>query len=414
MIQNHPRDFLAAGWHIGVKAAPALDFGAVFSLRPATAAAVFTRNNFPGHPVTVGRERVRDGRLQALLVNSGNSNVATGPAGLALVHEYCAAAAQNLGIDANLILPSSTGVIGRPMPREALLAGCAQLKEKLIERDFDAFAEAIRTTDAYRKMQNVELMSGARITGVCKGAGMIEPNMATMLAYVFTDAALEPADADRLWRAVVNRSFNRISVDSDTSTSDTALLLANGGAGVRVSFTAEAAAAFERLQHPIRDEDIARLPGLDGQSREFVSALLQLCQSLARMIVADGEGATKTIEVRVTEARDRAQALKIARSIVNSPLVKTAVYGADPNWGRLVMAVGKVFDEPVQMEKLRIFFGDRLLNDADPEMLSVLSNYLKNQDVVIRVSLGQGEAWETVWGCDLTEDYVKLNAEYTT
>lgn len=416
MQTNHPGDFLAAGWHIGVKR-EGLDFGVVHSLRPCTAAAVFTRNNFPGNPVIVGREHARNGQLQTLIVNSGNSNVATGAAGLALARESCQLAAESLGVAADLVLPSSTGVIGRPLPAEKIRSACRDIKSRLTEQDFDSFAGAICTTDAYRKTRNLELASGVRITGVAKGAGMIEPNMATMLAYLFTDASLEAEDAQRLWRSVVNRSFNRISVDGDTSTSDTAVLFANGASGRRISFPEEAAAAFENMRHPADPAAIdGALPMLDADSAEFLASLLEICQSLARMIVADGEGASKTIEVRVGEARSREQALKIARSIVNSPLVKTAVYGADPNWGRLVMAVGKVFDEPADLEKLRIRFGDHdlALHEADAAALSALSNYLKNQDVIIRVSLGLGDAEETVWGCDLTEDYVRLNSEYTT
>ncbi|MBX7056543.1 MAG: bifunctional ornithine acetyltransferase/N-acetylglutamate synthase [Leptospirales bacterium] len=409
-----PRGFLAGGWSIGIKKAPALDFAVAHSERPAVASALFTRNNFPGAPVVIGRERIAGGRIQTVIVNSGNSNVATGEAGVLLAREYTAVAARSLGVASELVFPSSTGVIGRPLPRELMLGASAAIAPRLTQPDFETFARAICTTDAYPKFASRSLRSGVRIFAAAKGAGMIEPNMATMLSYFFTDASIERTDLDRLWRLAVERSFNRISVDSDTSTSDTALILANGLSGIALQFPASAAAALEKLDHPISSEQIAALPDIDGPSAEFVAAILELALKLARAIAADGEGATRLIELRVTEARDRQQALKIARSIINSPLVKTAIYGADPNWGRLVMAVGKVFDEPTPPEALQIWFGDHPLRDAGEKELAELSAYLRNQEILLRVSLGTGRASETVWGCDLTEAYVKLNAEYTT
>lgn len=414
MQENFPREFLAGGWSIGIKAAPALDFAVAHSLRPATAAALFTRNNIPGAPIIIGRERIAAGKLQTVIVNSGNSNVATGPEGLRLARAYCDQAAQALGVDSALVLPSSTGVIGRALPAEIMLQAASSLPQRLQHCDFENFAKAICTTDAYPKFDSVQLESGIRIFGAAKGAGMIEPNMATMLAYLFSDARIAAEDANRLWRSVVNRSFNRISVDGDTSTSDTALLLCNGASAIPVTFPQSASEALEALPNPAAAEQIRSLPGLDPVSGQFAAAVQDLCIRLAKLIAADGEGATKLIELRVTEARDRSQALKIARSIINSPLVKTAVYGADPNWGRLVMAVGKVFDEPIDPDRLQIYFGEEPLRGADQKQLAILSDYLKNKELRLRVSLGAGNAEETVWGCDLTEAYVKLNAEYTT
>ncbi len=412
MNENYPKNFLAAGWNVGIKDA-SLDFGVIHSGTPCNAAAVFTKNNFPGHPVVVGREHARSGRLQTIMVNSKNANVATGPDGLALCRESCDWAARALGIAPELVLPSSTGVIGKPMPRDKIQAACRSIPGRLTSADFDGFAHAIMTTDRFPKRDARTLASGIRLFGCAKGAGMIEPNMATMLAYFCTDAAMEAADLDRLLRTVVNLTFNRISVDSDTSTSDTAVVLANGASGVRIGFSPEAEEFFlERNLRAPADLDGLDLPGTDPASQEFTRNFWEIALDLARDIARDGEGATKLMEIRVTEARDRSQALKIARSVVNSPLVKTAVYGADPNWGRLIMAVGKVFDEPIPLTGLRIFFGDmELTQETDPK---ILSGYLQNSEIVIRLSLGTGKAEERVWGCDLNEAYVKLNALYTT
>ncbi|MCR9142271.1 MAG: bifunctional glutamate N-acetyltransferase/amino-acid acetyltransferase ArgJ [bacterium] len=414
-----PRDFLATGWHIGIKTAD-LDFGVLHSRRACSAAAVFTQNNFPGHPVVIGREHIRDGRLQTIIVNSGNSNVATGPAGLALARKTCATTAEHLGLpDPSLVLPSSTGVIGRQMPGDVLLGACNSISEHLKDQaDFPAFARAICTTDAYPKLASRELSSGVRITGVAKGAGMIEPDMATMLAYFASDAAIDPANLDRLFRAVMDRSINRISVDGDTSTSDTAVILANGASDVKVSFSPAADAEFRALAVPIDPAEIAKIAALDAGSAEFVGVLYEIALELAKLIVADGEGARRYFEVRVSEARDAGQALRIARSIANSPLVKTAIHGADPNWGRLVMAIGKVPDGPGDISRLKIFFGEQALhseNGSDPEVLKTLSAYIQDhREVKMHVALGAGDAQECVWASDLSREYVHLNSEYTT
>jgi glutamate N-acetyltransferase/amino-acid N-acetyltransferase len=414
---QYPRDFLATGWHIGIKAS-ALDFAVLHSRRPCAAATVFTRNNFPGHPVTVGREHSRNGLLQTIIVNSGNSNVATGPEGLALARKSCETAAASLGIATELVLPSSTGVIGRPLPAERLLPACAELATRLTEADFSSFASAICTTDAYPKLVSRELKSGIRITGVAKGAGMIEPNMATMLAYFATDAEIERADLDRLFRALIDRTLNRISVDGDTSTSDTAVVLANGAAGVRASFGPEVCGALQALPVPLDPGAIASLAGLDPVSAEFAATLYEIVLELAKLIVADGEGARHFFEIRVTEARDATQALRVARSIANSPLVKTAIHGADPNWGRLVMAIGKVEDGPTDLANLRIYIGGQALhgeNGYNPETLRTLSGYIQNnREVRMHVALGAGAAQECVWASDLSAEYVHLNSEYTT
>jgi glutamate N-acetyltransferase/amino-acid N-acetyltransferase len=377
------------GRNIGIKD-DTPDFAVAYCERPCTAAGVFTRNNFPGAPVVVGREHLADGRLQAIVVNSKNANTATGAGGIADARRTCDLLAEALGTSPGLVLPSSTGVIGVPLPMDVLEGACRGAAGGLApsREGLEAFARAIMTTDTRPKGISVAV-DGATITGVAKGSGMIEPHMATMLAYFFTDADV-PADALRsMLGRVAERSFNRVSIDTDTSTSDTAVVMANGLAG---------AVAPDR----------------------FEQALAEAAVYLAREIARDGEGATKLIELTVSEAPSQAAALAIAKAIVNSPLVKTAVHGADPNWGRLVMAVGKAFDHPTPLDTLRIGFGapDAALEISAegqaPETLERIARYLTESEILIRVQLGQGDAQETVWGCDLTEGYVKLNAEYTT
>jgi glutamate N-acetyltransferase/amino-acid N-acetyltransferase len=381
--------FRFLGENIGIKDR-SLDFGVAFSAGVCQAAAVFTRNNFPGAPVIVGREHLQDGRLQAIVVNSKNANVATGAEGIAHARRVCAALGQALGIAPELVLPSSTGVIGVRLPVERLAAACARVPAALAgdRPALERFARAIMTTDTRPKAISLRI-GPATLTGVAKGAGMIEPHLATMLAYFFTDAALPAPLLKRALAGAVNRSFNRVSVDTDTSTSDTVVILANGNAG------------------PV-------------DARAFGSALTQAAIYLAREIARDGEGATKLIQIEVTQASTPQAALAIAKSIVNSPLVKTAIYGADPNWGRFVMAIGKVFDHPIALERLSLRFGEGAealtisAQTQDLALLQRISTYLRRAEVNIRVDLGSGDCSEIVWGCDLTEGYVKENAYYTT
>ncbi len=392
--------FLFLGRNIGIKD-DSLDFGVVHASRPCAAAAVFTRNNFPGAPLIVGREHLADGRLQTVAVNSKNANVATGEGGIEDARRVCRALGSALGIDPSLILPSSTGVIGVPLPIGQLEAACAETPPLLesTPEAIERFARAIMTTDTRPKWISLPV-GPATLTGVAKGAGMIEPNMATMLAYFFTDAELPQKRLRAMLTRAVARSFNRISVDSDTSTSDTVLVMANGLAGA-----------------------------VDPEA--FESALEEACGHLAREIVRDGEGATKLIELTVCEAATPQAALAIARAVINSPLIKTAIHGADPNWGRFVMAVGKAFDYPVPLENLSIEFGydDSARSREAPltepplriaahrreeSVLARIGEYLKSDEVAVRIRLGMGRHSETVWGCDLSAEYVRINAEYTT
>ena len=379
------------GINLGLKD-QTLDFGVIASECKCTAAGVFTRNNFPGAPVTVGRENIQNGRLQAIVVNSKIANVATGIDGIEDAKNMCRWTGEALGIDPELVLPSSTGIIGRRLPIEKIHEGCKIIPEKLGSSPeyIDNFARAIMTTDTHPKWCSASI-ENSTLLGVAKGAGMIEPNMATMLSFFVTDAKISSEQLQTILRRVVNQSFNRISIDSDTSTSDTVVILANGLAG------------------PV-DTEI------------FEKTLRNSSIQLAKEIARDGEGSTKLIELTVSGAKSQEMALQISKSIINSPLVKTAIHGADPNWGRFVMAVGKVFEYPVPLSDLSIHFGtgSQVLTvnaeslNADTVKLDAISELLQNQEVFLEVVVGDGEFSETVWGCDLTKDYIEENAFYTT
>ncbi len=379
------------GINLGLKD-QTLDFGVIASECKCTAAGVFTRNNFPGAPVTVGRENIQNGQLQAIVVNSKIANVATGIDGIEDAKNMCRWTGESLGIDPELVLPSSTGIIGRRLPVEKIHEGCKIIPEKLGSSPeyIDNFTRAIMTTDTHPKWCSASI-ENSTLLGVAKGAGMIEPNMATMLSFFVTDAKISSEQLQTILRRVVNQSFNRISIDSDTSTSDTVVILANGLAG------------------PV-DTEI------------FEKTLRNSSIQLAKEIARDGEGSTKLIELTVSGAKSQEMALQISKSIINSPLVKTAIHGADPNWGRFVMAVGKVFEYPVPLSDLSIHFGtgSQVLTvnaeslNADTVKLDAISELLQNQEVFLEVVVGDGKFSETVWGCDLTKDYIEENAFYTT
>lgn len=355
--------------------------------RVVPAAGVFTKSRFAGPSVAVSREHLARGTARAIVVVSKNANVATGADGRADAERICATVADRLGCDADDVLIASTGVIGRRYPIERMIAGLSRLPEVPAGTDVLAAATAMMTTDTVPKVAEATVAgSDARVVGIAKGVGMIEPDMATMIAVVLTDAAADPGELDAMFRRVVDRTFNCVSVDTDTSTSDTAVVLASGAAGA-----------------------------VDPAALEV--AMAEVATSLARQIARDGEGAETLITVTVDRARDGDQAKRVAKAIVNSPLVKTAVHGADPNWGRVAMAVGKCSDDTdIDQGSVVIRFGDvetypTLLDEAG---LAALSDYLREPEVLIHVSLGTGEANATVWGCDLTDGYVRINADYTT
>ena len=346
---------------------------------------MFTRNRFPGAPVIIGRKHIANGFAQALVINSKNANVAMGKLGIDNAIETCRIAAGELGINPYDVLPFSTGVIGRPLPMEKIRSGLRGIRTELKPNNLKLAAEAIMTTDKYPKYVSCQV-GPAVIAGIAKGAGMIEPHMATMLVYLVTDAELPKSGMRPMLRRVVDQTFNSMSIDTDTSTSDTVVLMANGLAGT-------------------------------VNPRRFENGLLQVCEYLTREMARGGEGATKLLVVDVARARNAAQAKRVGKSVVNSPLVKTAVYGCDPNWGRIIMAIGKTFDPTIEPAKVTIRLGStnvfRKGSPVDCD-LEALRQYLGQPEVVIRIDLGIGNAFTRVWGCDLTEGYIKENAYYTT
>ncbi|MFE1167290.1 bifunctional glutamate N-acetyltransferase/amino-acid acetyltransferase ArgJ [Nocardiopsis sp. NPDC058789] len=379
-----PAGFVGVAGNIGIKD-PQDDFFTVVSQVPTAVSAVFTQSRFAGPSVRLSREAAADGRARGVTVIARNANVATGQIGTADAREVQEGVARAAGVDPDEILIASTGVIGRPYPMDRVRSYLEELPTEFPPADLDRSAAAMMTTDTHPKIASATV-GGATLTGIAKGVGMIEPNMATMLTWFFTDAALEQPVLDAVFRRVVDRTFNALSIDTDTSTSDSAAIFANGLAG------------------PV---DVA----------EFEEALYGVALSLVRMIASDGEGAGKLIEVRITGARDDAQAKRIGKAVVNSPLVKTAVHGADPNWGRVAMAVGKCSDETdVFPENVRIVFGDveTFPKQATEETLERAARHMKGDEVVISVDLGISEGAFTVYGCDLTEGYIRINADYTT
>ena len=368
------------------------DFGVIASDCKCSAAGVFTKNNIPGAPIIIGREHIQDGQLQAIVVNSKIANVATGQSGIEDAKNMCRWTASSLGIDAEQVLPSSTGVIGVRLPVEKIQSGCKSIPKKLgsTKEHIENFARAIMTTDTKPKW-SCESIGNATLLGVAKGAGMIEPEMATMLGYFVTDASLNHEFLQKMLVRVVNKSFNRISIDTDTSTSDTVIVMANGHAG-------------------------------EVDTEKFEEAFTRTAVNLAKEIASDGEGSKKLIELTVSGAESQQMALQIAKSVVNSPLIKTAISGADPNWGRFVMAVGKVFQYPVNLDELSIQFGcenqDMTINvhkmDSSKVNLDAISKYLQKNELQLKITVGKGLFAETVWGCDLTKEYIEINSFYTT
>jgi len=385
VMHLQPQGFLTAAKNVGIKD-ETLDLTVIYSTARARAAAMFTRSRFPGAPVIVGRAHISDGYAQAIVVNSKNANVATGQRGIEDAVEMCRLVAGELGIDARDVLPFSTGVIGRHLPMDKIRTGLKGIRDELRPSNLELAARAIMTTDMYPKYIS-RPVGAAVVAGIAKGAGMIEPNMATMLAYIMTDAELPPQVMRPMLQRVVDRSFNAISIDTDTSTSDTVVLMANGLAG------------------PVN-------------RRAFEEALIEVCEHLAREIARNGEGASKLLTVQVSGAKNPRQAKFVAKAVVNSPLVKTAVYGCDPNWGRVVMAVGKCAEErDIEPNRTTIRFCATTVFELGSPVecdLEALQKYLGQPEVEIGVDLGIGNASARVWGCDLTEGYIKENAYYTT
>ena len=384
MTISLPLGFHSHVTNIGIKDSSA-DFTLVRADGQCAASGVFTQSRFAGPSVLVSRRHVANLRAHAVVVISKNANVANGSTGMSDAMEVVEGVANALGCAAEDVLIASTGVIGRRYPMDRVRAGLMNLPNNPHDVDALAVARGIMTTDTVPKVAEATAGS-ARVVGVAKGVGMIEPNMATLITLMFTDAAVDGAVLDRMFRRVIDKTFNCVSIDTDTSTSDTAIVMASGAAG------------------PV-----------DPTALE--SAMHEVALSLTKQVARDGEGAEKLIEVCVDQARDERQAKTIAKSIVNSPLVKTAIHGADPNWGRVAMAIGKCHEfTDVSEDHVIIRFGSQEvfptpLGDSD---LRALSDYMKGTDVRIHVSVGTGSASATVWGCDLTDGYVRINADYTT
>jgi glutamate N-acetyltransferase/amino-acid N-acetyltransferase len=376
-----PRGFRCASRNCGLKPS-AKDLALFVSDIDAAAAAVFTKNQFPGAPVILGRETIQGGVLRAIAVNSKVSNVATGARGVEAARRMAAAAAAEVGTDANRVLVSSTGVIGVPLPIEIIERGLRGMTSELQSNPLIG-AEGIMTTDTYAKALSASV-GDATITWVAKGSGMIEPNMATMLAYIFTDAAFSADELDRMLRHAVHTSFNMLSVDTDTSTSDTCAILANGLAGT-------------------------------VDPTVFQATLSAGCIRMTEMLARDGEGAQHLLRVTVRGGANEPEARRVAKSLVNSPLIKTMVHGADPNVGRILMAIGKCFDCTIAPDRtdawingFAVVHGGARLDFDD----AVVRKTLGAEIVDIEIALGVGDGTARAYGCDLTKGYIDENAAY--
>jgi glutamate N-acetyltransferase/amino-acid N-acetyltransferase len=390
-----PAEFRASGIACGIKANGKPDLALLVSDRPAAAAAVFTTNVAQAAPVLVSRDHLRlsGGRARAVVVNSGCANACTGQEGLANAREMTKRAASAVGCDPEAVLVASTGVIGVQLPMAAVHRGIAQAAAALSPEGGHEAALAIMTTDPFSKEAAAEATGRAgmfRVGGMAKGSGMIEPMMATMLAFVTTDAQVEPALLQRALAAAVDDTFNAISVDGECSTNDCVVALANGASGTKLA-----------------DDDFPAL----------VAALRHVCEPLAIDIVRGGEGATKLITIHVTGALTAADARATARAIANSPLVKTAVHGGDPNWGRLVAVAGRA-TRTLVLDRARVRIGPvELFSNGAPhdERAPQAADYLKGSDISLEVDLGTGGPGQArMWSCDLTAEYVRINAEYRT
>ncbi|MEE8473131.1 MAG: bifunctional glutamate N-acetyltransferase/amino-acid acetyltransferase ArgJ [Dehalococcoidia bacterium] len=384
-----PRGFQAGAVRAGLKASGELDLGILHSQAPCEAGGVFTTNRIQAAPVVLCRKHLADHRAQALVVNSGIANACTGEDGLARAGEMAAITAEKLGLRAEDVLVSSTGVIGPALPMERIRPAIAQVV--LGTEGGGELARAMMTTDT-RPKQAAASAEGFTIGGAAKGAGMIHPGMATMLAFLATDAPLEPGFLAAALKEAVDISFNMITVDGDTSPNDTVLLMANGLGG----------------GDPIGEGS--------PRARPFRKALEQVCTCLAKAVVRDGEGATRLIEVTVEGALTPGEARQAARTIAGSPLVKAAVHGSDPNWGRIIAALGRS-GAAVEEPRLELHLGSLcLMRDGRPQPFpeEEARAILSRDEVPITVGLNLGPARATAWGCDLSPEYVIINSAYTT
>lgn len=378
----------------GIKPASRRDDLTLIRFVPGTqVSAVFTRNRFCAAPVQLAREHLSRGTTRACVINTGNANAGTGASGLEAARTTCAEVARLLDLDVQSVLPFSTGVIGEPLPVDRLLDGLPACVVDLAEDGWNRAAAAIMTTDTVPKgtSRRVVLSAGEVVlTGIVKGAGMIRPNMATMLAFIATDAQVDKASLDALLAEAVGQSFHRVTVDGDTSTNDACVLAATGCSGVALR----------------SDDDLAR----------FRSALDSLCLELAQALVRDGEGVNRVLAITVTAARTEAEAESVAFTVAHSPLVKTAAFAGDPNWGRILAAIGRSEVDDLDVDAVSIWLGDyRIVTDGArvPDYVEAeAAARMACEEVGIRIDLGRGEASATVWTTDFSTEYVRINAEY--
>jgi glutamate N-acetyltransferase/amino-acid N-acetyltransferase len=389
-----PKGFLAAGIHSGIKRTGQLDLTLVTSEIPGPIAGVFTKNTIPAAPVLLNRQYLKKGIGQALIINSGNANAFTGTEGLTHARETAHLVADQLAIPQHRVFVGSTGVIGVPLPMPALRKGIPVLTAQLRKTGHRDAAQGIMTTDTRPKTIAVQPRIGGKVVtigGMAKGSGMIHPDMATMLAYLTTDAVIDQKILQKLLRTVVDQTFNCISVDGETSTNDTVLCLANGMAGNRtIPPTGLAHTQFQKLLH-------------------------EVCHYLAMEICRDGEGATKLIEIHVTEAASHKAARQFAHTLATSLLVKTAIFGADPNWGRIIAALGRA-GYPLRPDRIVIEFNQiTIVKDGrglGPRVERQVQKIMQRPSFTISIALGMGTGKYTQWTTDLTYDYVKINASY--
>lgn len=385
-----PQGFFANGLHCGIKYKNK-DLALIYSRVPCQACGVLTQNRVQAAPVIFTRKQLKNNLAQAIVANSGNANCCTGKQGLADAARICQKTAQELNISAKHILTASTGIIGKKLPVEKIETKIPLLAAHLKRSGSLAAAQAIMTTDTAPKQMAVQFKAGnseVKIGAIAKGCGMIAPNLATMLVFITTDAALNADDFKPALKEAVDNSFNIITVDGDTSTNDMVLALANG-----LATTA-----------PLQEADL----------QNFKEALNFLCLSLAKMLIRDAEGGTKFIEIQVEKAKSIAQAKRVAFKIANSPLVKTAFFGENPNWGRIAASIGAA-DRNVHQEKVVIYIGKEKVMEKGAGCTASrqrLNELLKRKDILIKVGLGMGDARTTVFTSDLSYKYVQINAEY--
>ncbi len=386
------KGFKFAGIHAEIKKNRQKDLGLIYCENPAVAAALFTRNKVMAAPVILGKEKIKKGLCQAVLVNSGNANCFTGDKGIQDAISCSKMVASSLGISEDLVLVSSTGVIGANLPMEKFETGIPNTASHFSENHVDDFADAILTTDTHRKIVKKTISMGDKkfsILGIAKGSGMIRPDMATMLAFICTDVAISALDLKISLSAANDKSFNRITIDGDTSTNDTLLSLANGTSGVEIN-----------------DTDSKKI---------FQDMLDKVCLELAKLIVKDGEGATKLIQIIVKGAQSKQDAFKASETIAHSNLVKTAIYGEDPNWGRITAAAGRSGAHVVP-EKMDLFFDEQPLvlkgRWQGEQVEKKAAQIMKKKEITITLDLNLGKETDSFLFCDFSEDYVKINAEY--